>query len=340
MVSNTVEYDSNPALLTSGSKGVTRAIVAPDYTLVGTSGLDALTLGLGVNVVHSSDTSVVSNRQDPKLRFGWERQTETGAYGINAKYEESSTLSSAVQETGVVATDGTQKEYSLGGNWRTALNERNTLENNTDYKSVSYDVNTLTNYDELSNETSLIYSWSERVDLFTRFGVKRYEPESGTTIASSNSYTPTVGMNFEVSEQLKGSVYVGVNKVTGTDSGPGGEGGFELHYLGERFDASIDGGRTTIASGDGGLVEADNLKGAFSYAFDETRSAGFLASWQKTKGLTPNTLRNVGAWFSQELSPFWVARLTYTYKQRQQDGLPDATANVVGLTLIYSYPEL
>lgn len=339
-VPSTVEYDSNPTLLTSGEKGVTRTIIAPDYSLVGTSDQDEFQFGLGVNVVRSSNTSIVSDREDPRLKLGWQRETETGAFGLAARYEESSTLSSTVQETGVVVSDGTQKMTSLAGNWRTALSERSTLLNEIEYSHVTYDIDSLTNYDELSNRLSYTYAWSERVELFTRFGARRYEPDEGSAVASSNSYTPDIGMNYQISERLRGSVYVGANQISGTDSGPTSQGGFTLYYTGERVETSIDAGRTTLASGDGGFVETENLRGTWSYSIDETRRTGFDASWQDTKGQTPNTLRNYGAWFSQELSPFWIARLSYTYKQRQQDGLPDATANVVGLTLTYSYPGL
>ncbi|MHC8400555.1 hypothetical protein ACYZTX_14025 [Pseudomonas sp. MDT1-17] len=339
-VPSTVEYDSNPTLLTSGEKGVTRTIIAPDYSLVGTSGQDEFQFGLGLNIVRSSDTSIVSDREDPRLRLGWQRETETGAFGLAARYEENSTLSTVVQDTGVVASDGTQKMYFLGGNWSTALSERSTLVNETDYTHVTYDVDSLTDYDELATRFSWNYAWSEQVELFTRFRVSRYEPEEGAAVGSSNSYTPTAGLNFQLSERFKGTVYAGLNQVSGTDSGPKGQGGVALQYAGERIDTSIDASRSTLASGDGGFVEVDALRGTWSYAVDETRRLGFDASWQDAKGQTPNTLQNYSAWFSQELSPFWIARLSYTYKQRQQDGLPDATANVVGLTVTYSYPGL
>ena len=81
---STVEYDSNPVLLTSGEKGVTRTIIAPDLNLVGTSGRDELQFGLGVNVVRSSDTDIVSDREDPRLKLGWQRETETGGFGLTA----------------------------------------------------------------------------------------------------------------------------------------------------------------------------------------------------------------------------------------------------------------
>ncbi len=336
----TVEHDSNPLLVGNNEKAVTRTIITPDVSFMGTSDQDQLNIGLGLNIVRSSDTSVVSNREDPKLLLGWQRETETGAYGLTASYVENSTLSSVVQETGVIAADGTQKQYSLGGNWRTALSERSTLVNKTEYTDFKYDINSLTSYDELSNRLSLNYDWSERVVLVTGFSASRYEPESGSGLASSNSYTPTVGLNFKISEQLEGAVYAGVNQVTGTDSNPTGQGGFTLHYAGERFDTTLDASRSTIANGDGGFVESNNLRGTWSYSIDELSRTGLDTSWQKNKGDTSNTLRNFNVWASREFSPFWVARLSFTYKQHQQDGLPDASANVVGLTLTYSYPEL
>ena len=283
-VPSTVEYDSNPLLLTSDEKGVTRTIIAPDYSLVGTSGRDQCQFGLGVNVVRSSDTSIVSDREDPRLKLGWQRETEKGGFGLTARYVESSTLSTEVQETGVITPDGTQKLYTLGGNWRTALSERTTLVNETDYTHVTYDIASLTNYDELSNRLSWNYAWSERVELFTRFGARRYEPEQGSAASSSNSYTPAVGMNFQISERLKGSVYAGVNQVSGTNSGPTGQGGFTLHYTGERVETSIDASRSTVASGDGGFVESDNLRGTWSYAIDETVAPVLMPPGKKPKG--------------------------------------------------------
>ncbi|MGE8063656.1 hypothetical protein [Pseudomonas sp. NPDC089569] len=340
-VPTTVEHDSNPLLIDNNNKrAVTRTIIAPDFSLVGTSDRDQLRVGLGVNVVRSSDTSVVRDREDPKLLLGWQRDTEKGAYGLTASYVESSTLSSAVQQTGVIAPDGTQKQYTLGGNWRTALTERSTLVNETEYTDVKYDINTLTGYDELSNRTSWNYAWNEKTELFTRFSARRYEPESGSGLSSSNSYTPTTGLNYKFSEQLEGSMYVGVNQVSGSNSNPTGQGGFNLHYAGERFDTTFDASRSTIANGDGGFVENDNVRGTWSYSLTELTRTGIDTSWQKTKGRTPSTLRDFNTWISRELSPFWVARLSFTYKQRQQDNLPDASANIVGLTLTYSYPEL
>jgi hypothetical protein len=335
----TVEYDSNPLLAADNGTAVTRTIIAPDYKLIGTFGRDEVRAGFGLNLERSSDPSVVADREDPNLQLAWQRATETGGFGLKAGYSETSTLSNAVEQTGVVASDGTQKTYSLAGNWSAALSERSTLANNTEYKRVNYDINSLTSYDNLTTGLNWSYAWSERIEPFTSFTLSRYEPQDSALATSSSSYTPSAGLKLKISERLEGSLHAGLNKVTGAEGGPSGQGGFDLRYEGERFDLSVDVGRSTVASGEGGFTEVSSLSGAWSYAIDETSRAGLSAAWQDSKGETPNTTQNFSAWASRELSPFWLARLSLMYKQRQQDGLSDATANVIGLTLSYSHPD-
>jgi hypothetical protein len=338
-VSTTVEHDSNPLLSSDNKTAVTRTRVAPNYNLTGTFGRDELHAGFGLNLERSSDPAIVSDREDPNLQLAWQRETETGGFGLTSGYSETSTLSDAVEQTGVVAGDGTQKTYSLGGNWSAAVSERGTLANNTEYKRVKYDIDSQTSYDNASTSLSWNYAWSERAEPFTNFALSRYEPQDSSLATSSNSYTPSAGLNLKISERLEGSVHAGINKVSGTDGGPSGQGGFDLRYEGERFDLSVDVGRSTVASGEGGFTEVSSLSGAWSYAIDEVSRAGLSASWQDSQGETPNTTQNFSAWASRELSPFWLARLSLMYKQRQQDGLADATANVIGLTLTYSHPD-
>jgi hypothetical protein len=122
-------------------------------------------------------------------------------------------------------------------------------------------------------------------------------------VASSNSYTPTTGFNYKISEQLEVSAH-GCQPGFGQQQRPHRSGGFNLHYAGERFDTTLDASRSTIANGNGGFVESNNLRGTWSYSIDELSRAGIDTSWQKTKGQSPSTLRNFNVWASRELSPF------------------------------------
>lgn len=333
----TVEHDTNPRL-DADAEGVTRTILVPDYNLVGTFGRDELQLGIGMHLERSSNQSISLNREDPRLRLGWQRESETGGFGLAAKYDESSTLFSALEETGVVASDGTRKQHALSANWHDAVSQRSSLASDVQYSSIDYD-NELTSYDELSASFSWTYAASERIEPFSRFALSRYMPDAAAEAAASTSYSPTAGVRLTLSEQLEGTLRAGVNQISGGQSSASWQGGVELLYTGERFAASLDAGRSTVASGEGGFVEVNQLRGTWRYAVDETTSAGIDALWQDNQGQTPNTMRQLAAWASRELSPFWVTRFSIAYKQRQQDGQPDASGNILGLTLTYSHPD-
>nr|EPB94094.1 hypothetical protein L321_19762 [Pseudomonas plecoglossicida NB2011] len=319
---------------------MTRTIIAPDYNLIGQFDRDQLRLGLGMHLLRSSDRSVVDDREDPNLSLGWQRQTETGGFGLLAQYNESSTLSGTVLDTGVVTTDGTQKMSSLTANWSSAVTERSTLANETRYNHARYDIDTLTGYDEYSNYSSWTYAWSERTDLITGLEARRYEPQDTTTAIASNSYVPSLGIKHLFSERLEGAAHIGVNKTTGSGGGRRGEGGASLFYRGARAEASLSADRSTVASAEGGFAELDMVRGGWSYLVTETSRVGVEATWQDAKGETPNTLQTYSVWASRELSRAWDMRFSLMYKERQQDGLPDAEATIVGMTLTYRYPDI
>jgi hypothetical protein len=111
-----------------------------------------------------------------------------------------------------------------------------------------------------------------------------------------------------------------------------------MQYRGDRYDAGFSMGRSANPSGDGGFVVSNRIAGTFGFSIDDRSSAGFNASWQDSKGDTPNTTLQLGASASRQLSPFWQARLSYLHKLRREDGQSDASGDVLGVTLVYSPP--
>jgi hypothetical protein len=169
----TIEHDTNLPLATTNKQGVSRLIVVPAYSLVGTYGLDELKAGLGLRVERSSDQRISIDREDPNLLFGWRRQTETGEFGLTATYQEVSSRAAELENTGGIAPDSTQKTGSLKGLWRSAVTERSTLSTDADYKMVSYDGGTQTDYKNLVAGISWNYTWSERIEPFLRFSASQ-----------------------------------------------------------------------------------------------------------------------------------------------------------------------
>jgi hypothetical protein len=117
---------------------------------------------------------------------------------------------------------------------------------------------------------------------------------------------------------------------------PGWQGSFDMQYLGDRYNVALNTGRSVTVSGNGGFNLADQIMGSVGYTIDERSSAGFTSSLQNNKGQTPNTMLQLGAWASHELSQFLHARLYYQHKLRSQNGQPDASGDALGVTLVYS----
>lgn len=332
-----LEYDSNLPLSATNKQGVSRLIVVPAYNLVGTYGIDEFKTGLGLRVERSSDRSVSLDREDPNLLLGWRRLTETGEFGLTTKYDEVSSRAAGLQETGRVAADSSRKTLSVGGNWRSAVTELGTLTADADYKAVTYKAGTQTNFDNLAASVTWAQAWSERIEPFLRFSVSHYDPDKSTA-ATSDYYTATAGVKVKASEHLEWTAQGGLGRVSARTSDTSWQGSFVMRYLGDRYDVTLNTGRSMAVSGDGGFVASDRVTGAFGYAIDERSGLGLSASWQDNKGPNPNTMQQLGAWASHDLSPFWHARLYYQHKLRRQDGQPDASGDVLGVTLVYSPP--
>lgn len=334
----TLESESNPTLVLNGGAKLGRTRVVPDYRLSGTFGVDQVGAGLALQVERSSDRNISLPRQDPSLFLNWRRQTLTGEFGLSTKYQEASTGTSELSETGLIARDGTRKTQSVSGNWRSAISDYSSLAANADRTSVAYDSGTLTNYTNTSVGLTYSYVWSERSEPFFRLETSHYAPDGAAAGTSSTSNTLTGGVQVKISENLGLTAQAGRRKVS--SAGPGVlQGSIAFRHTGQNQSTMLEVSRSSSASGAGGFVESDLLKGGWSYNIDARTQSGIDVSRNNTKGLAANTMKQLGAWVSHELSPHWIARLNYQYRQRQQSGTPDASSGLLGLSLIYSHPD-
>lgn len=339
-VSFGTEYDSNPALMTSNEEGVWRAKITPSYSLIGTYGADEYKARFSLNLERSNNEMLSTNREDPSLLLGWRHLTETGEFGLAARYEEVSTRVTELAESGLVSADGTRTTMYLNGNWRSALSERSALSADVEYKDVSYEGGAYTDYTNLAGGVTYSYLLSERTESFLRATTGHYEPD-GSLGSSSDYYSIVAGLKWKATERLDWSVQAGASRVTGQPDDNGWQGNVALNYeITPRSNMSMEMGRYVSPSGEGGFAESDQVKGTWGYAFSDRTRSGIEAYWRDYKGTTPSTVHQLGAWISHELSPFWNARFFYQHKQREQDGLPNASANLLGVSLVYTHPDL
>lgn len=332
-----VTLDSNPGLSPTAAKEIWRYALTPSYQLSRVEGADAWQASVALHLERSSNPSVSAGREDPSLSLGWQHDTPTGEFGLTAKYDESSTRSTELLDTGLVAADATRASAALSANWRSALDERNSLVLDGAYQNVSYQGGSFTDYAELSGGVTLNHAWSERAEPYIRYSVSRYAPDSGA--APSSSHTAVAGLKLAFSEVLSGSFHAGMSR-TGGQAGSGLQGGAALNCAGRRSNLSLDMGRSTSASGAGAYVESDQLSVNWSYAISDRANAGIDLSWRENRSsAAPGTIRQIGVWTGRELDTFWKVRVSYQYKEVEQAGSGDVSAHVLGLFLTYSHPD-
>ncbi len=333
-----VMLDSNPGLSPTGAEAVWRFMLTPDYRLSRVNGADSLNARAAVQVERSSDPSLSAGRESPSLSLGWRRETPTGEFGLSAKYEKSPTRTSELLDTGRVAADAARQSAEASANWRTALDERNSLALAGALRSVSYQGGgDFTDYRELSGSATFTHGWDERTEPYARYAVSRYAPDGGGP--SSDSHSVEAGLKRAFSELLSGEAHAGIRR-NGGQAVSGWQGGVALNYAGRRSNWSWGAARTASASGAGAFVESDQANMSWTHALSETSRAGIDLLWRRNRSNdAPGEVRQFTAWAGRELDEFWNLRLSYQYKEVGR-GPTDASAHVLGLTLMYSHPDL
>jgi hypothetical protein len=332
------EYDSNAAMSAASSDAIWRVSLTPSYSLLRTSGADSWNARLGLSLERSSDPELSIGREDPTLTLNWSRQFPAGSFGITASHVEASTRVAELQDSGLVAADGSRIDQSLAANWSRALSDRRNLSLNLGHVGVSYRGGTLTDYATLSAGATLRQAWSERSEPYLRFSASHYAPE--TTGNSSDSFDLLAGVKLTGSDRLNLDLAGGWNLTEAQTSRSGWQGSLKLNYaMDERASFVFDLSRSVASSGVGGFVESDQLNASWTQALSERQTIGANLTWRASQSATTGDTRTFNLWSSRALDDFWSLRFSYLYKQREGGGLPEASGHVLGLALSYSHPD-
>ena len=121
------EYDSNPSLSSKNKQSVWRYLANPSYKISAVQDQDRWYMNGGLTIERSSDKRISSDREDPNIRVGWEREYERGKFGIVGSYDKTSSRVSEFKNSGLVSGDGNSTTKSIGINWSRLLSEKLSL---------------------------------------------------------------------------------------------------------------------------------------------------------------------------------------------------------------------
>jgi hypothetical protein len=338
------DYDTNPRMASGSHDGVMRYRITPQYTGTFTEDLNELIFSAGALIERSSNQKVSRDRNDPNVRLGWRHTLESGEFSLDAAASKMSARTAELANNGQVAADTTQTNKSLGSRWQYSLTERLGFALTGDYRSITSDKgnsnsSSLIDYTTTSTGLSVNYNLGENSEIFTSLTASHYEPDNAAR-PSSNTYGGVLGYKRKISDEFAWSLQGGPVRITGVNPVSSWQGGGQVNYTGEKVNASLDVGRSVLASSvTGGFSNSEQVKFQLSYPLDENTRAGADYSWIKSKTVTESTSKVYGIFLSRELSPAWTVMLRYQNRQMERSPGWAASANMLGVTFNYTLPD-
>lgn len=329
------EFDTNPAMSPSYHGGVWRGIFMPGYILTGNFDADTLKSGLALQVVRSSDESLILNRESPSAFIDWTRQIVEGEYGVSGRYTEVDIRDAGIEATSLTLGASTRATRNISGKWRKAISQRSTLSADGSYEKVSYTGDTYIDYVARTGSMMFSYAWDEYNTPFFKLNYADYEPAG--IGASGQLSSADAGWHWQSSDNLQGTLQAG--KSINNDGETGTQGAVEVKYTGQRTEFVVNASRQVLPSGLGGFVTFDQANGSWSYAVSERSRTGINLEWRTIHYATDIINRTAGVWWQHNLNAYWDTRLYYLHRTREREGVGPATADLLGLMFTYTHND-
>lgn len=315
--------------------GIRRYLFEPSYTIKRAGGANELNAGIALQIARSSNQALSQNREDPSVFLDWRRQSDTGEFGLSARYNEVSTRVAEIDNTVPGFVDSTRASRTMSGSWSKSLSERSTLSADGSYEDVFYKGGTYVDYATQSGGLKYSYAWSDRSTPFLGVSNVKYVPDGGGT--SSRLTDAVLGWNWKTSDYLEGTLQVGKSRESNAMMSK--HGAASVQYTGRRTQLALNADRHTSPGGMGGFVTTDQVNGRWSYDLSEYSRTGINAGWRKNRTITDDVSRSTDAWWQRDLNPFWMVRAHCLHRIREGGVAGGASSNILGLSLIYTYSD-
>ena len=327
-----VDYDTNPTLATSNEVAIWRYTAAPKYTASLVDDRNRWFATAGLNLQRSSNKAISENRQDPSISAGWQHEYEKGFYNLTVDYTKASSRLNEFTTTGIVDKDGSATSKSISASWSRLLTERLNLSLAGQYLQIDYTGSGFTNYNTKSLNSSLSYQLNEKLNPFLQVAISDLSSEGGGS-QSRISQSYLVGTTAQINPNLDMSASLGLNHQQA--SGNGWVANSTLTYLGEKYNLQGTLSRNVTASGLGQFQETDNISLRYSYDLSDKSRAGTDFNWSSNASTGGNETRQLGGWYTKELSDLWQFKLSLNLKELKNN-TQSANSSIFGIRLIYN----
>jgi hypothetical protein len=339
IITTGVERDSNPGQEENDKKPVWIYSITPQILLDYTSEVNRLYLNAALVVQQHSNESVLTDREDPRLIVGWDRTYESGMFGFNANYTESSSRGEELRTTGVFrATENTSRTKEIGAVWEHRVAPRWTVLTQGDYSDNTFtDVGSLSDYTLANVRSKLTYQNSERLNTYVQLGYGQLSPDK--IFKDTDIARLAIGADYELTEALTISSRGAVYNLSGRQSDSDWEAGVRLGYNVGRVAYRAELNRELGASGIGGFQKTDlfGLGWLFNVSEVDTLGASYILSKSKRDrqvDFINADFREISAFYQRILSGNWRGQANVSFRERDSSGTY-SNGNLIGVSLVY-----
>ncbi len=332
----TTNYDSNIQMVNNNQKSVITYAASPRLTLIAQDELNKFNFDASMFLQKSSDRKISEDRDDPSLSAGWQRDFSRGQFFVTSGYTKSSTRTTELNRSGLVAADGSAISKSVNLGLSYLLTDRYTLSTGLGYQSQEYTSIGLVDYTSKTINAKLSYLYSPTLAAFIHTSLNRYE-ETGITSGSRISKSTSAGVNYQANDRLTMVASAGVNQVS--SGGRGWIGAYSLGYfLDDKSSINASITRSVSPSGLGGFEKSDSMNINYTRDLSARDRVGADFGWNINRSINQTRNKQLNAWYVHDLSQEWSLRANTQYRTLE-NGSQQADGYLVGLSIVFQYPN-
>ena len=300
---------------------------------------------------HGAADTQLQNGTPADATFRIDHTTELTKYNLATSWKHADLASTLLTQTGVASAHGTQDTYNINGGFTRDLNRRDSITWSTQASTASYTDSTQTPYKDVTTtlawnrllsprttlNNSVMFDWfaadnsasSQRLfwQVMTGFQSK---------LTKRLTFSASAGEVFVNAYQHEMVLPPGAIPLSLVQPGAGHDWvanvGLQYQLL-KNTNLSVTAAQTIAPTVLGDLQKSDTVGATLSHDINEFANLSFTSNVAHTTGGTKGNAFSAGVAFGYKLTREWRTRLSYTYRQRNDDtGLAKSSTVLLSLT--------
>jgi len=345
-------YDDN-VFMSENEQGSVQYLLSPTLSIKRALETSEIDLSVGYNINRYVSFSEL-DRQDPFARLNSTFSTERSNYGLAASYQQSSSRSTAEEDTGDFTTESSLTTETISPSYSYQLTERNLLSIGGSYSTRTYSTTDFSDNEIKSLNSGWQHQFSERLSGGLTASVSNYQSDGVTGTTDDDNYSLSTTMTYRLSELWQVNGQLGIRKLnsrntdnvgfTQSNSSSGSSFNFNARRQSELGLFSVGLSRSLSPSSTGDVNEQDRFNVSWSRELTEQLSTSMSASYQQSTSAidegSSDERENIN--FSPAIKWQFDRNLGlnvgYNYRQQKEsEENTNVSSNSVMATLIYDW---